>query len=379
MYCNNCGYKLENEMVNFCPSCGKSHLPFNQMPQKKGKSNYAIEITIAISIVFMITTIFVVSNYEKIFGFHIKPDGGDPQSSESPIVKSPKGKTIIKYDNYYDGVRITTQDEAFALIVKDSVDQKKNCPPKIKEIEDRMIKNIKVNAVNLCEISYELAEEMESVFDFIYKEVPSIRHILTNISIYNDDNLTGGAIAVFIPVKYFASEKDYSFPVVSKTLMMFNSEYYLNEAKLENTVRGGANAGHFPKNASKTSPIAHEFAHFLSYLTLLKKYSINDFLLINENNVSALNKLIKDFNEGNNSLEMVNIAYENYKRKYNDVNDLNSFKLLISGYAAAKDNNGNYIHDETIAESFHDFYINKNNASKASIEVVNVLIDRLKG
>ena len=41
---------------------------------------------------------------------------------------------------------------------------------------------------------------------------------------------------------------------------------------------------------------------------------------------------------------------------------------------------GNYIYDETISESFHDYYLNGNNASKASLEIVAVLkthLDRL--
>ena len=38
-----------------------------------------------------------------------------------------------------------------------------------------------------------------------------------------------------------------------------------------------------------------------------------------------------------------------------------------------KNNNGEYIYDETIAEAFHDYYINRDNAKEVSKEIVKVL------
>ena len=52
---------------------------------------------------------------------------------------------------------------------------------------------------------------------------------------------------------------------------------------------------------------------------------------------------------------------------------LDEFRASISQYAVAKDNTGNYIWDETIAESLHDVYLNGDNAAPASKEVVAVL------
>ena len=65
-------------------------------------------------------------------------------------------------------------------------------------------------------------------------------------------------------------------------------------------------------------------------------------------------------------------------RDNNTTMTLDEWRGTISKYALAKNNRGEYIYDETVAESFHDVYLNKNNASDASKYVVAVLKKRLE-
>ena len=58
---------------------------------------------------------------------------------------------------------------------------------------------------------------------------------------------------------------------------------------------------------------------------------------------------------------------------------LDEWRQTISNYALAKNNSGEYIYDETIAESFHDVYLNGDNASDASKYIVSVLKAKLEG
>ena len=51
--------------------------------------------------------------------------------------------------------------------------------------------------------------------------------------------------------------------------------------------------------------------------------------------------------------------------------DCPKVKALLS--YIAKDNDGEYIYDETIAEAFHDTYLNKDNAIDASKYIIKVL------
>ena len=76
--------------------------------------------------------------------------------------------------------------------------------------------------------------------------------------------------------------------------------------------------------------------------------------------------------------EEIEEAYNNYKMKTGTRWTLDEFRASISQYAVAKDNTGNYIWDETIAESFHDVYLNGDKAAPASKYVVAVLKEKLK-
>ena len=75
---------------------------------------------------------------------------------------------------------------------------------------------------------------------------------------------------------------------------------------------------------------------------------------------------------------MIQEAYNNYKKDTNTSLTLDEWRATISSYAVAKDNSGDYIYDETIAEGFHDVYLNGDNAKDASKYVVDVLKKKLE-
>ena len=65
-------------------------------------------------------------------------------------------------------------------------------------------------------------------------------------------------------------------------------------------------------------------------------------------------------------------------KKENDTTEsFDEWRGNISEYALAKDNEGNYIYDETIAEAFHDIYLNGNNANEESKYIVDVLKEKI--
>ena len=92
---------------------------------------------------------------------------------------------------------------------------------------------------------------------------------------------------------------------------------------------------------------------------------------------SILQKLVTSFSDGSYSLDMLKTAYENYKKDTKKTLSFDEFRGSISRYALAKDNNGEYIYDETIAEAFHDTYLNGDNAKDASKYIIRVLKERL--
>ena len=292
--------------------------------------------------------------------------------------KKGKYSTAIIYDNKYSGITINSEDDAYDLIVQDSTSQKENCPSEIKSIEDQIIENYGITAVNLCEMDVDFAKEIGKVIQKIYTEYPSARGHITNISLVNAP-ISDGYIAAFMPTFYFAtSDSSTTYPWVIKTQILLNTAYFLNPERMQTSVKSSSEAGHFPPNATMYSPVAHEFGHYLSFLAMIKNYETNSVLLIDENNISTLGKISSDFGTGDYSFEMINEAFNNYKTDNESDISLDEWRGTISQYALAKDNNGNYIYDETIAESFHDVYLNGENAVPASKYIVNVLKEKLE-
>ena len=299
-------------------------------------------------------------------------------SENTAAQKKSKYSTVIITDNTYSGMKISNNSDAIKLIAKDSTDQKSSCSSEIKTIEEQIIKDYGITAVNLCEMDVEFAKEVANVFEVIYKEYPSVRGYLTNLSLINA-SMQQGYIAAFMPIFNFATADSSSgYPWIIKTQVLLNTTYFLNPIRLEASVTDGSNSGHFPPNATMYSPVAHELGHYLSFLAMMRHYDVESILLIDNNNVDELYKLYDDFGKGDFSLAMIQEAYNNYKKDTNTTLSLDEWRATISSYAVAKDNSGNYIYDETIAEGFHDVYLNGDNAKDASKYVVDVLKKKLE-
>ncbi len=286
---------------------------------------------------------------------------------------SSEGVTSIVYDNQYLKQFVLKDiDDAITLIEADSVKQKKNCPQRITNLETKIINNYKVTAVNLCEMDYEFAEELAGVIEYIYVNYPTARSYLTNVTLANVENMS--FIAAFMPVFTFAtSNTSTEYPIAVKTQILLNAKYFLNTDKIYNSVSYGTKSGYFPPNATRSSTVAHEFGHFLSYVALLNYHDTKQLNFVKAGNVSLLYDVYDDFNDGSYSKKLLEEAYEIYKYRYDNFISFTDFRGSISQYALSKDKSGNYIYDETIAEAFHDWYLNGNNAKDASKVIMEVL------
>ena len=71
------------------------------------------------------------------------------------------------------------------------------------------------------------------------------------------------------------------------------------------------------------------------------------------------------------------MAVDRYNEKYDKDIDKEEFIINISKYASQKDGNNNFNYDEVIAEAIYDYYLNNDTASSCSLEIVNILKERL--
>ena len=294
----------------------------------------------------------------------------EPTTTNQPATSNPS-KTVIVYDNTYEGINFNSVSDAKKFIVDDSVNQKDSCPKEIVAIEERIIKNYNILAINLCEMNKDFALEVEDVIKTIYNEFPSVRGYLTNMSLVNAPK-SEGYIAAFqgiFPFAY-ASSGD---KIVIKTHIMLNTYYFLNLQRMEASMKDGSSTGHFPPNTVRSSAVAHEYGHYLSFIAAIKHYNLSSPLIYNFENEDLFLDIINDRNEYKLSLQIITEAYNNYKSKTNTTMSLLDFRSSISKYAVTKNNEGKYLYDETIAEAFHDCYLNGDKAKDASKEIVSVL------
>lgn len=291
---------------------------------------------------------------------------------------SSEGVTAIVYDNQYLGqFTLKGLDDVYELIRVDSEKQKNNCPAKVVEIEEEIIDKYGIVAVNLCEMDEDFALEIKNVIKYIYDYFPDARFYLTNLTLANVGE-DSSFIAAFMPIFTFStSNQNTGYPVATKTQIILNAKYFLNSAKLKNSVSYGAKSGYFPKNATRSSSVVHEFGHYLSYVALLNYYSTGKLNFVRASQTSVLYDVYDDFNAGNFSKLLLEEAYDIYKKNTGSTDSFYEFRASISQYAVAKDSNGYYIYDETIAEAFHDYYLNGTDAAPASLVIVDVLKSKL--
>lgn len=346
-----------------------------QQPSKRKKTKSVALGFIIGAVIFGVLAFGILTTFQDSVYLS---DDSYKEDTEEQGKKSSKTKTVIIYDNKYSGMNIASKQDAYKLIEKDSVDQKSTCPKEIIEIENDIIKKYGITAVNLCEMEAGFAKEVGNVFKNIYENYPDAKGYLTNLTLVNAP-ISSGYIAAFQPIFTFAtSATDSTYPWVLKTQIYLNTSYFLNKPRLQSSVESGSASGHFPPNATIYSPVAHEMGHYLSFLAMMNNYDVDSILLINDADTDVLYQLIDDFAKGTFSLKMITEAYNNFKKDVGTTLNLDDWRATISSYAVAKDNSGNYIYDETIAESFHDVYLNGDKAAQASKYVVAVLKEKLK-
>ena len=293
-------------------------------------------------------------------------------------IASADGVTSVVYDNqYFKMFTLYGDQDLNAVIRADSLKQKGNCPAAITNIENQMIENYGLIAVNLCEMDIEFANELKNVVEYVYKNYPTARNYLTNITLANVEK-NGTFIAAFMPIFTFVTSDTASgYPVGSKSQIILNAKYFLNVPRIENSASYGAQTGYFPPNATRSSTVAHEFGHYLSYVALLNYYGTDKLNYVTTAQASTLYKVYDDFNSGNFSRMLLEEAYDEYVKVYGKDMNFVQFRESISKYAVSKDSTGSYIYDETIAEAFHDCYLNGSKAKPASRMIMKVLDTKL--
>lgn len=284
--------------------------------------------------------------------------------------------SIIKTDNIYSKKIINNKEDAIELIKKDFESQGWKCIHYTDTLRLQYIieNNGSIPAVSFCDMSFEEVEKVSSVINKMYSLFPNIKGALTNISISNAKT-NSEYIARFQPMYQFANSNEdiKEYNKVNKTQILLNSYYFLNDDIMKNPVTSVVGEDWYVKDVTWESTIAHELGHYISFVVYLKEKGLKDIIFVTKENEETINNLMKEYDTGNFSKNIVNEALNNYNSNYNDNLDINTFAETISKYAANVDKYNNLIYGEIIAEAIHDYYLHENSCSKSSYEIVKII------
>lgn len=379
MRCEICGANCET-VDRYCFMCGtylkeKIDITTEEQLHKNNSFNF-------IGALFSFFSIFIVVLALFIYFFSIKSGKlylHDSLYTKIDIEKSTSlygyYKTSVDYNTIYNKENINNLNDGQALIQKHANEQKHKCQlNKIKEIENKLQSEYKITAVNLCEIDVNIALEIESILNKVFNEFPEAKGYMTNLTLMNP-SINDTFIAAYIPIYEFVNGNSNinDYPLVTKSMLILNSNYFLNYSLLDNTVKKASEIGYFPKNANGVSVIAHELGHYISFVALLKDYNVDNILIVDKEKLNTALEIRDAVTSGSFAHSVIKEAYQNYMTKNPSSISETDFCAMISDYAVSS------IYDETIAEAVHDYILNDQNASDASLEIIHVLKEKLGG
>lgn len=377
MKCIKCSEEIEID-DNFCPCCGSctphGYLYFKDNQNKKIPKDNNIGSLFSLSALLIITfVIMMLVGGKDIFKPYIEI------KKEIYSLKYGYKVSLMNTDNQYTLVAVNTINEAKELIKEDIIKESWKCSKNINValIEKELSENYNIPSVKLCDISEEEAIKIKSAIDRVYNLFPNIKGYLTNITITNV-SIKDEYIACFEPAYTFvnSSSNINEYNKVNKTQILLNSYYFLNKDILTNGLKEVTKENYYPEKATFESLIAHELGHYITFVSLLKTYNIDNITLVTKDNYEEYQNILKILNDQSYSKELVEYSLNNYNQKYSTNITLEEFANNISGYAAHKED-GNIIYDEVISEAVHDYYLHENNSSKSTIQIINTLKERL--
>lgn len=380
--CLECHEVIEKD-DNFCCKCGsitaKGYKDLKQIESMNNgvidKQNNKLKMLISLLSLFIIFfTIIILYRGQNI----IKPFAYVKKQINSFIYGY--NSSILKTDNTYDEIEIASYDEAIEFLKKDIEKQDYLCSSNldVKKIEYNLEENYSIPNINFCDVSYTESKKIAKVIEDMYTLFPNIKGAITNITITNAPT-KDDYIAYFQPMFQFVNSQEdiNTYNKVNKTQILLNSYYFLNDKIISKPLENIVGSNWYVKDANWESTIAHEIGHYISFKLLLKENNIDNITYVTPSNEEMIKKIVKTFDNQDFSTELVLTATNNYNSKYNTNLNINEFAKSISEYASAKDKNGRLIADETIAEAIHDYYLHKENMTKASLEIINIINLRL--
>lgn len=303
-----------------------------------------------------------------------KTDTEQDKTAEIP------SETSINYRIIYN-MEITSADMAAAAIREEGQRQRAGYDnPAVEKLEQQMEEEFGIFAVNLGEISQDTAYDIYDAFCYMYDRYPCLYGSLTNLTLGNMGNRTGGTVAL-TERTFFIVNGDYGqYPFVEKYQIVLNARIFLDDEELEKVCASQGKNGYWTKGANVSSVIVHELGHQLQNVIVQKKFGLECPYYITEENGDAfgLYDIDRLKRSDNVTEEIMQEAYRKWQTDYGNQGAYEDFVSEISLYALKDEKEREYSASETFAEALADVYLNGENASDGAKAIEEVIEEYLQ-
>lgn len=301
------------------------------------------------------------------------------EESQSIKEKQILEETAIDYQVVYN-LKVDSKEKAMGAIKEEGRRQRdKYDNPDVKLIELKMEEEFGILAVNLGEISEETAWAVYEGFAYMYQTYPCLQDSLTNLTLGNMGNLTGGTVAMTDRMAFLVNGSPGNYPFVEKYMIVLNAREFLNEDKLNRVCERLSRSGYWPEGANISSLMVHELGHQLQNVVAWKEFGLKDPYYITAENGDAFGLFHTDrlSSTDNLTVKILEEAYEIWQQEYGKEGSYEDFVFSISRYAMGGEMSLDYLPSETFAEAFTDIYLNGEEAADASKAVRDAVIPYL--
>lgn len=304
-----------------------------------------------------------------------KETGQQRETEKGEEIDEVLTETAIHYQVVYN-MEVTSASMAADAIAEEGKRQRENYDnPAVETIELKMEEEFGIPAVNLGEMSEDTAEEVYRGFAYMYEKYPCLQDSLTNLTLGNMGNKTGGTVALTDRMEFIVNGDYGNFPFVEKYYIVLNARVFLDDKKLWKACKDMAESGYWLEGASPSSILVHELGHQLQNVIVQKKFGLDCPYYITEENADAFGLYNADrlSTEDNTTEDILNRAYERWQEVYGNRGGYEEFVQSISGYAFRDEKEDKYSPSETFAEAVADVYLNGEGAADASRAVTDVI------
>ena len=264
------------------------------------------------------------------------------------------GTTSDNYNEYLNEVKSI-------LLARESENDETYNNASMKALGDRLEQKSNSVYSALYGLDYNYLSDVVNKLDRFYNIVPSAKGAITG---YNMGSTSLDCYGYFSP--NFVAKNNYYYTM--ETVLFLNTAEFKGIDKLKTNYARGVQIGWHVKNSTASEAFLHEVAHSVEYAAALRENGVSNTLAVSGS--AKQTAVARTWNNQTISTRITRQAVSNIqnRRAEQGLESISEYDLRInvSQYAA-------YSYAETYAEVIVDYFVNGNNASELTLEMIPLI------